>query len=54
MINTKTPDCDAAWCCVLAVDVVPINTTAAIPRPSLQMQEATFLRVHIVRAQQIR
>ena len=46
-----TPDCEGAWCCVLAVDVVPINTTAAIPRPNLHMQ-ATFLRVPIVCAQQ--
>ena len=27
-MKEETPDCDGAWCCVLAVDAVPINTTA--------------------------
>ena len=31
--NKKTPNCDGAWCCVLAVDTVPINTTAVSTPP---------------------
>ena len=33
MMNKNTPDCDGAWCCVLAVDTVPINTTAVSTPP---------------------
>lgn len=33
MMNKNTPDCDGAWCCVLAVDAVPINTTAVSTPP---------------------
>ena len=32
-MKEETPDCDGAWCCVLAVDAVPINTTAVSTPP---------------------